>query len=112
MKSWLREIPGSQLFIAKFSSGLHLYGAFIGYYIPDVLVDDRVIVEIKALTYLDNSHVAQVIGYLAVPGCPVGLLLNFGERSLRDRRILPPRNILEHRVNRQWLCVPNASKQR
>jgi len=39
-----------------------------------------VIVEIKALIYLNNSHVAQVIGYLAVSGCPLGLLLHFGER--------------------------------
>jgi len=43
---------------------------------------------------------------------PTGLLLTFGERNLRYWRILPPKDILEHRVNRQWLCVPNASKQR
>jgi GxxExxY protein len=85
-------------------------GAFIGYYIPDFLVDNLVVVEIKALTCLDNGHLAQVIGYLAVSGCPVGLLLNFGERSLRYRRILPPKNVQEHRVNRQWLFVPDWLK--
>ena len=36
----------------------------IGYYIPDFIVDDSVIVEIKALNGLDDEHVAQVIAYL------------------------------------------------
>jgi GxxExxY protein len=83
----------------------------IGYYIPDFIVAEQVVVEIKALSGLDNSHVAQVIGYLAVTGCPVGLLINFGARSLRWRRILPPVKITEHKVNRQWLFVPDWLKE-
>jgi GxxExxY protein len=79
----------------------------IGYYIPDFVVEDKLVVEIKALKGLDNSHVAQVIGYLAVAGFQVGFLINFGERSLRYRRILPPKNITDHHVNRQWLFVPD-----
>jgi len=80
----------------------------IGYYIPDFIVEEIVIVEIKALSGgLDNAHVAQIIGYLAVTGCPVGLLLNFGMRSLQRRRIFPPKDIAVHRVNRQWLFVPD-----
>ena len=79
----------------------------IGYYIPDIIVDGKVVVEIKALKGIDNSHLAQVIGYLAVTGCSVGLLINFGERSLTCRRIFPPKNLQEHRVNRQWLFVPD-----
>lgn len=78
----------------------------IGYYIPDFVVENRAIVEIKALHGLDDSHVAQVIGYLAVSGCEVGLLINFGQRSLQWKRILPPERIQEHKVNRQWLFVP------
>lgn len=79
----------------------------IGYYIPDFVVDEKVVIEIKALKGTDNSHLAQVIGYLAVTGCAVGLLINFGERSLAYHRILPPRDLQEHRVNRQWLFVPD-----
>jgi GxxExxY protein len=79
----------------------------IGYYIPDFVVAERVVIEIKALRGLDNSHLAQIIGYLALTGCPLGLLINFGERSLKFRRILPPKNIVEHQVNRQWLFVPD-----
>jgi GxxExxY protein len=81
--------------------------ALIGYYVPDFVVDEKVVVEIKALSGLGSGHLAQVIGYLAVTGCPVGLLINFGERSLQFRRILPPRNIQAHKVNRQWLFVPD-----
>jgi GxxExxY protein len=83
----------------------------IGYYIPDFVVAEQVVVEIKALSGLDNSHVAQVIGYLAVTSCPVGLLINFGARSLQWRRILPPVKITEHKVNRQWLFVPDWLKE-
>jgi GxxExxY protein len=82
----------------------------IGYYIPDFVVEDKVVVEIKALKGLDNSHLAQVIGYLAVGKYPVGLLINFGLRSLQYKRILPPKNVTEHRVNRQWLFVPDWLK--
>jgi len=53
-------------------------GSLIGYYIPDFVVDEKVVVEIKALKGLDNSLLAQVIGYLAVSGLSVGLLINFG----------------------------------
>ena len=83
----------------------------IGYYIPDFVVAEQVVLEIKALSGLDNSHLAQVIGYLAVTGCPVGLLINFGARSLQWRRILPPVKITEHKVNRQWLFVPDGLKE-
>lgn len=83
----------------------------IGYYIPDFVVDEKVVVEIKALRGTDNSHLAQVIGYLAVTACSVGLLINFGERSLTYRRILPPQNLKEHQVNRQWLFVPDWLKR-
>jgi hypothetical protein len=56
------------------------------------------------------SGFGERIGYLAVTGCRVGLLFNFGERSLTHHRILPPRNIQEHQVNRQWLFVPDWLK--
>lgn len=82
----------------------------IGYYIPDFVVEEKIIVEIKALKGLDNSHLAQVIGYLAVASCPIGLLINFGERSLKFHRILPPLKLSEHQVNHQWLFVPDWLK--
>jgi GxxExxY protein len=86
------------------------HDTFIGYYIPDFVVADQVVVEIKALPGLGNDHTAQVIGYLAVTGCPLGLLINFGERRLRYHRILPPLKIQEHQANHFWLFVPDWLK--
>lgn len=82
----------------------------IGYYIPDFVIEENVIVEIKAVKSLDNNHLAQVIGYLAASAIPIGLLFNFGERSLRYRRLFPPQKIIDHLVNRQWLFVPDWLK--
>jgi GxxExxY protein len=82
-------------------------GSLIGYYIPDFVVEGKVVVEIKALNGLDNSHMAQVIGYLVVTGLSIGLLINFGLRSLQYKRILPPQKTQEYRINRQWLFVPD-----
>ena len=95
--------------IAVYDSGSG--NILIGYYIPDFIMAKLIVVEIKALKNLDNSHLAQVIGYLAVTGCPQGLLINFGARSLQWKRILPPTNIAEHQVNRQWLFVPDWLKK-
>jgi GxxExxY protein len=85
-------------------------GVLVGYYIPDLIVSTQVVVELKALKNIDASHQAQVIGYLAVTKCPLGLLINFGARSLQWKRIFPPRNVTEHQVNRQWLFVPDWLK--
>jgi PD-(D/E)XK nuclease superfamily len=77
----------------------------VGYYIPDFVIKEKVVLEIEALRGLDNRHLAQVIGDLAVSGWSVGLLVNFGERSLRHRRIFPPSKIGDHLINRQWLIL-------
>lgn len=52
----------------------------------------------------------KVIGYLAVSACPLGLLINFGERSLSFRRIFPPKKVINDLANRQWLFVPEWLK--
>jgi GxxExxY protein len=49
----------------------------------DLLIDGRLIVEIKAVDRLHPVHQAQVITYLKLTGCPAGLLLNFNASSLR-----------------------------
>ena len=71
----------------------------------------RVEVYDERLTALDNSHVAQVITYLTATKSPIGLLLNFGERSLVYRRILPPKKVTQHHINYQWLFVPDKLKK-
>jgi hypothetical protein len=51
--------------------------------LPDLVVDDRLIVEVKSVDQLHPVHLAQVITYLKLTGCPVGLLMNFNAPSLR-----------------------------
>ena len=56
---------------------------------------------------LDNEHIAQVIGCLAASHCSVGLPINLGTRSLQWRRVVPPCDVTEHRVNRRRVVVPD-----
>lgn len=51
----------------------------VGEYYADLIVEDKVIVELKATELLMNVHVAQTLNYLKATEIEVGLLLNFGE---------------------------------
>ena len=53
----------------------------------DFLVDNVVSVELKALTQLEDVHLAQAINYLEAYDLEVGLLINFGARSLQFKRV-------------------------
>lgn len=59
----------------------------VGEYYSDLLVEDKVIVELKATELLMNAHVAQIINYLKATPIEVGLLLNFGEEPEFKRLI-------------------------
>ena len=52
----------------------------VGEYYSDLLVEDKVIVELKATELLMNVHIAQIMNYLKGTPIEVGLLLNFGEK--------------------------------
>lgn len=63
-------------------------GQHIGTRRVDFLVEDKVMVELKALTMMEDVHLAQVINYLEAYQLSVGLLLNFGAKRLEYRRII------------------------
>jgi len=63
-------------------------GVDIGTRRVDFFVEDKIMVEIKALTQLEDVHLAQTKNYLEAYGLEVGLLLNFGGRSLEFKRIM------------------------
>jgi GxxExxY protein len=51
------------------------------------LVEEKILVELKAVSILDELHLAQATNYLEAYNLPVGLLINFGGRSLEYKRI-------------------------
>ena len=50
----------------------------------DLVVNRKVVVEIKAIDNVHPAHLAQVVSYLKLTGCPAGLLLNFNKATLRE----------------------------
>jgi GxxExxY protein len=50
----------------------------------DLLINNTVLIEIKAVSEITETHEAQVLTYLRLTGCRVGLLINFYEKHLKD----------------------------
>ena len=55
----------------------------IGYRL-DLIVEDKVIIEVKSVDHIHDIHIAQVITYLKISGCKLGLLMNFNVLRLVD----------------------------
>ena len=70
---------------------VHYRGQFIGKLIPDMIVDGKVIVDPKVVTTFNDSHVAQMLGYLNITDLRVALLLNFKDATLTWKRIVKER---------------------
>ena len=64
-------------------------GECVGDFIADIIVEDTVIVELKSVRALNEAHEVQLVNYLVATGKPVGLLLNFGGRSVEVKRKVP-----------------------
>ena len=63
-------------------------GELIGNLIPDLIVDDAVIVDPKVAACFTDTHVAQMLGYLNITGLDLALLLNFKNARLEWKRVL------------------------
>ena len=72
-----REVP-----IHAFYRGIELKAEFI----PDFVCFGNIIVELKAVKELNDTHRSQTINYTKVANLPLGLLINFGEISLKYER--------------------------
>lgn len=57
-------------------------------YIADFVVFDKIILEVKCHTSIINEHYKQVINYLAVSKCRLGIIVNFAESSLTSKRVV------------------------
>ncbi len=67
---------------------IHYKGIEIGTRRVDFFVEEKVMVEIKAVIQLEDVHLAQAINYLEAYGLEIGLLINFGSRSLQFKRVI------------------------
>jgi GxxExxY protein len=63
-------------------------GTPVGMYVADILVEDRVVVELKAVESLTKAHEAQLLNYLKASGKRVGLLVNFKYPKAEIRRFV------------------------
>jgi GxxExxY protein len=63
-------------------------GEVVGNYVADLVVEEKLLIELKALSNFTGEHEAQVMNYLRATGLKVGLLLNFGTPRLGIRRIV------------------------
>src|SRR4051794_37863844 len=63
-------------------------GHFIGKLLPDLIVDGKVIADPKVVSGFNETHIAQMLGYLNITGLEVALLLNFKEATLNWKRVV------------------------
>ncbi|MFO0915875.1 MAG: GxxExxY protein [Pirellulales bacterium] len=67
---------------------VHYDGQLVGTLIPDLIVDDQLIAELKVVTAFNETHFAQALGYLAITELSLALLLNFKNSRLEWKRIV------------------------
>ena len=66
----------------------------VGDFYADILVEEKVIVELKAVKSIVPDHQAQIINYLNATGIEVGLLINFGNQKLEYKRFTRSKNYI------------------
>jgi GxxExxY protein len=83
------EIRKTGLAVAQqYAVGVRYDGIIVGEYTTDLLVEDAVLVELKATRALDNIHRAQCLNYLKATDLHLCLLLNFGSPRMEIKRIV------------------------
>ena len=60
----------------------------VGQYFADILVDNKLILELKTVDVIANIHIAQTLNYLRATGIKLGLILNFGKPKFEYKRLV------------------------
>ncbi len=68
-------------------------GVVVGHYVADIVVENKIVLELKTVKQLNKQHQAQAINYLTATGLELALLLNYGLKSLERMRIVSKRNL-------------------
>ena len=71
-------------------------GLRVGEYYADLLVEDKVLLELKSVSHLGDEQMAQLLNYLKATGKEIGLLLNFGPRPEVRRKIFQTARIIQY----------------
>ena len=74
-------------FVREMEMAIYYAGIEIGTRRVDFFAAEKIMVELKAISHLDDTHLAQAINYLEAYNLPVGLLINFGSKSLDFKRV-------------------------
>jgi GxxExxY protein len=83
----IKIVQKSLTAVQQYPVNVYFEKQLVGEYFPDLLVDNKVIVELKAVSTLSKAHEAQLVNYLKATGIKVGLLVNFGEKLKIVRRV-------------------------
>src|SRR6476646_9237125 len=78
-------------FVREFGRNVFYKEKIVGTRRVDFLIEDVVSVEIKAVIKMEDAHLAQAINYLEAYNLEIGMLLNFGAKSLEYRRLINPK---------------------
>ena len=78
-------------FAREFEMNIFYKEILIGTRRVDFLIENVISVELKAVTKLEDVHLAQAINYLEAYNLEIGLLINFGAKSLEFKRIINPK---------------------
>ncbi|MBC8278373.1 MAG: GxxExxY protein [FCB group bacterium] len=69
---------------------VYFHEAIVGEFFADIIVEDKVILELKTVKMLAPEHQAQLINYLKATRYKLGLLINFGKRKIEYKRLYNP----------------------
>ncbi|MEQ9426051.1 MAG: GxxExxY protein [Cyclobacteriaceae bacterium] len=75
------------MFAREIEQDIYYEGVLVGTRRADFIVENEVVVELKALVALEDVHLAQAKNYLVAYNKPIGLLINFGAKSLQFKKV-------------------------
>jgi len=78
------KIPARQ----QAPADVYFQGKVIGQYFADILIDNKLILELKTTDVITNVHIAQVLNYQRATGIKLGLILNFGKPKFEYKRLV------------------------
>ncbi len=87
------------VFARELEMPIYYEGTDVGTRRVDFLVEDKIMVELKALSKLEDVHLAQALNYLEAYKLETGLLINFGSKSLEFKRVTNERKLIAQQIN-------------